>query len=54
MHFTPGSLARARVPPATEPQLLRLRPLTIPSGEEIGLYIQQASGKTWELVPPRT
>jgi hypothetical protein len=43
MQFTPGSLVKARgrewiVLPPTEPQLLRLRPLTIPSGQEIGLY----------------
>lgn len=44
MHFTPGSLVQARgrewiVLPASEPQLLRLHPITAPSGQEIGLYI---------------
>ncbi len=41
--FTPGSLVTARgrdwvILPATDPDVLRLRPITIGAGEEIGLY----------------
>lgn len=44
MAYTPGSLVCARgrdwvVLPSSEPDVLRLRPLTVGHGEEVGLYL---------------